>query len=152
MSAEYIRQIAVKKDGVYLTSKSSNDDRPYHEWRCDSLTDIYNAEGQLGLDREIVQMFCEYAAPIGKHSSIMRYLPCLEAANRLAGDHVRRLNMAYEELDPKDRTAYHRGKEFDTPKSAWYRAVSKAEYKRYYTDLAHFAGSKQPVRESGGAR
>ena len=46
----------VKKDGVYLSSHSSNDTAPFHAWRCDSLSDIYAAEGRKGLDREIMAL------------------------------------------------------------------------------------------------
>lgn len=54
MSTELINRITVKKDGVYLSSHSSNDTAPFHAWRCNSLSEIYAAEGQAGLDREIV--------------------------------------------------------------------------------------------------
>lgn len=56
MSTELINRITVKKDGVYLSSHSSNDTAPFHAWRCKSLSEIYAAEGQVGLDREIVCM------------------------------------------------------------------------------------------------
>lgn len=56
MSTELINRITVKKDGVYLSSHSSNDTAPFHSWRCKSLSEIYAAEGQAGLDREIVCM------------------------------------------------------------------------------------------------
>ncbi len=61
MSTELINRITVKKDGVYLSSHSSNDTAPFHAWRCKSLSEIYAAEGQAGLDREIVCMLYEYA-------------------------------------------------------------------------------------------
>lgn len=61
MSTELINRITVKKDGVYLSSHSSNDTAPFHAWRCDSLSDIYAAEGRKGLDREIIRMLYEYA-------------------------------------------------------------------------------------------
>jgi len=54
MSTEFINRITVKKDGVYISSHSSNDTAPFHSWRCKGLSEIYAAEGQKGLDREIV--------------------------------------------------------------------------------------------------
>ena len=60
----------VYKRQVYLTSKSSNDDIPYHTWFCESLSRIYSEEGQQGLDREILRMLCEYATLNGTHPSI----------------------------------------------------------------------------------
>lgn len=56
MSTEFINRITVKKDGVYISSHSSNDTAPFHSWRCKGLSEIYAAEGQKGLDREIVCM------------------------------------------------------------------------------------------------
>ena len=64
MSTELINRITVKKDGVYISSHSSNDTAPFHSWRCKGLSEIYAAEGQKGLDREIVCMLYEYAQPI----------------------------------------------------------------------------------------
>ena len=61
MSTEYIRAVSIRRGQVYLTSKSSNDDVPYHAWHCESLSKVYGEEGQPGLDREILRMLCEYA-------------------------------------------------------------------------------------------
>ena len=55
-----INRITVKKDGVYLSSHSSNDTAPFHSWRCRGLSEVYAAEGQAGLDREIIRMLYEY--------------------------------------------------------------------------------------------
>ena len=56
MSTEYIRAVSIRRGQVYLTSKSSNDDVPYHAWHCESLSKVYGEEGQPGLDREILRM------------------------------------------------------------------------------------------------
>ena len=61
MSTEYIQAVSIRQGRVYLTSKSSNDDVPYHAWYCESLSKVYGEEGQPGLDREILRMLCEYA-------------------------------------------------------------------------------------------
>ena len=37
MSTELINRITVKKDGVYVSSHSSNDTSPYHSWRCKGI-------------------------------------------------------------------------------------------------------------------
>ena len=78
MSTELINRITVKKDGVYLSSHSSNDTAPFHAWRCNSLSEIYAAEGQAGLDREIVCMLYEYAQFRGSHKSLDRYRYAIE--------------------------------------------------------------------------
>ena len=70
MSTEFINRITVKKDGVYISSHSSNDTAPFHSWRCKGLSEIYAAEGQKGLDREIVCMLYEYAQLRGSHKRI----------------------------------------------------------------------------------
>ena len=79
MSTEYIQAVSIRQDQVYLTSKSNNDDLPYHTWHCESLSKVYREEGQLGLDREILRMLCEYAMLKGNHSSITKYRRTLEA-------------------------------------------------------------------------
>ena len=82
MSTEYIREVNIREGKVYLTSKSSNDDIPYHTWFCESLSRIYSEEGQQGLDREILRMLCEYATLNGTHPSITRYRHALKAPQK----------------------------------------------------------------------
>ena len=55
MSTELINRITVKKDGVYLSSHSSNDTAPFHSWRCKSLSEIYAAEGQAGAHHQTAE-------------------------------------------------------------------------------------------------
>lgn len=79
MAIELIKRITVKEDGVHLFSHSNNDTAPYHSWCCQSLSEVYKAEGQAGLDREVVRMFKEYATPISikgdeYHKSIWPYV------------------------------------------------------------------------------
>lgn len=49
MSTELIKSITVKKDGVYLSSHSSNDTAPFHSWYCKSLSEIYRTQNLLSL-------------------------------------------------------------------------------------------------------
>ena len=79
MSTEYIKGIIVSEDGVFLHSKSSNDDLPYRTWRCESLSEVCRAEGRRGLDREIMGMLCEYAQLRGSHYSLSRYAAVLKS-------------------------------------------------------------------------
>lgn len=79
MSTELINRITVKKDGVYISSHSSNDTASFHSWRCEGLSEIYAAEGQKGLDREIVCMLYEYAQLRGSHKSLDRYRYAMES-------------------------------------------------------------------------
>lgn len=82
MSTEYIRAVSIRQGWVYLTSKSSNDDVPYHAWHCESLSKVYGEEGQPGLDREILRMLCEYAVLKGQDPSIKRYRHALAAPEK----------------------------------------------------------------------
>lgn len=73
MGYELINRITIKKDGVYISSHSNNDDEPFTSHRIDTLSKIYAEEGQKGLDREMFRMFFEYAQPRGNHKSVKRY-------------------------------------------------------------------------------
>lgn len=73
MSVEYINRISFKKDGVYLSTKSSNDDRPYHSVRIDTLSQIYLTEGKEKAEVEIAHMFLDYCEARGSHQSVQKY-------------------------------------------------------------------------------
>jgi len=139
LSTEWIRQIAVRTDGVYLHSKSNNDDRPYRTWRCDGLTEVYNREGQLGLDREVVRMLCEYAEIRGHHPSMERYSYCLMARGHFGIDHVARLDAEYDKLTPLDLETHYLPDEQKSAAMKAYLAFSAAEHNRYYAELASIA-------------
>lgn len=54
MSTEYIQAVSIRQGRVYLTSKSSNDDVPYHAWHCESLSKVYGDDTAiLGLKSEL---------------------------------------------------------------------------------------------------
>lgn len=116
MSTELINRITVKKDGVYLSSHSSNDTAPFHAWRCDSLSDIYAAEGRKGLDREIIRMLYEYAELRGQHKSLDRYRYAKDAPETLAiyKQYTDQIDDRYEQLDQADQD------------SVWYKPTEKA--------------------------
>lgn len=105
MSTEYIREVNIREGKVYLTSKSSNDDFPYHAWCCESLSRIYNEEGQQGLDREILRMLCEYATLNGTHPSITRYRNALKAPEKkdICQEIDKALQAAYDLLPSEDQ-------------------------------------------------
>lgn len=105
MSTEYIREVNIREGKVYLTSKSSNDDIPYHTWFCESLSRIYSEEGQQGLDRKILRMLCEYATLNGTHPSITRYRHALKAPQKriICQEINKAIQAAYELLPPEDQ-------------------------------------------------
>ena len=126
MGYELINRIEIKKDGVYLSSHSSNDDIPFHLWRCQTLSDVYAAEGQSGLDREIICMLYEYAQLRGKHKSLARYRYALESptARTIYRHYTDLIDTRYESLDKEDQ------------KRVWYKPTEKArEYLRYEQDM-----------------
>jgi len=136
MGTEWIKSVTVKPDGVYIYSKSNNDDRPYRQWKSDSLTDVYAQEGQRGLDREIVRMLCEYAEIKGNHASVERYRPCLLARGHFSIDHTNKLNAEYEKLTPEDKDTLHLPENRQTAGAKAYKAFKQEENNRYYTELA----------------
>ena len=105
MSTEYIRAVSIRRGQVYLTSKSSNDDVPYHAWYCESLSKVYGKEGQPGLDREILRMLCEYAVLKGHHPSLERYRHALEAPEKekIFQETAQALQAAYDLLQSEDQ-------------------------------------------------
>ena len=111
MSAELINRITVKRDGVYISSHSSNDDSPFRSWRCDSLSEIYGKEGQKGLDREMVDMLLNYCQLRGKHASVERYRRALESnqAKDIQNRFVEQTNDRFKELSEEERRSFWRG-------------------------------------------
>lgn len=122
MSTELINGIAIRKDGVYLSSHSSNDSLPFHFWRCGSLSEIYTAEGQKGLDREILRMLYEYAKLCGSHKSLARYRYALNLpeAHSVYEQYINKINDRYGGLEEADK------------KSIWYKPTEKAKEFRAY--------------------
>lgn len=126
MSTEFINRITVKKDGVYISSHSSNDTAPFHSWRCKGLSEIYAAEGQKGLDREIVCMLYEYAQLRGSHKSLDRYRYAIDSlqAQKIYKKYSDMIDERYESLDEADK------------KTVWYKLTEKAkEYRAYESEM-----------------
>ena len=126
MSTELINRITVKKDGVYISSHSSNDTAPFHSWRCKGLSEIYAAEGQKGLDREIVCMLYEYAQLRGSHKSLDRYRYATDGlqAQKIYKKYSDMIDERYESLDEADK------------KTVWYKLTEKAkEYRAYESEM-----------------
>ena len=126
MSTELINRITVKKDGVYISSHSSNDTAPFHSWRCKGLSEIFAAEGQKGLDREIVCMLYEYAQLRGSHKSLDRYRYAIDSlqAQKIYKKYSDMIDERYESLDEADK------------KTVWYKLTEKAkEYRAYESEM-----------------
>ena len=116
MSRELINRITVKKDGVYLSTHSSNDSAPYYSHRNDRLSDIYAAEGRKGLDREVIRLLYEYAELRGRHKSLDRYRYAKDEPEALAiyKQYTDQIDDRYEQMDQADQD------------SVWYKPTEKA--------------------------
>ena len=139
MSTELINRITVKKDGVYLSSHSSNDTSPYHLWRCKSLSEIYDAEGQKGLDREIIRMLYEYAELRGSHKSLDRYRYAKDApaARAIYQKYIDKIDKCYESLGEADqKTVWYK----PTEKAKEYRAYEREMREKMYSEIAERCG------------
>ncbi|NBH15294.1 hypothetical protein D3Z36_14175 [Lachnospiraceae bacterium] len=126
MSTELINRITVKKDGVYVSSHSSNDTSPYHSWRCKGLSEVYAAEVQKGLDREVVRMLYEYAQLRGSHKSLDRYRYATDSpqAHEIYKRYTDQIDDRYEQMDKADQD------------SVWYKPTEKAkEYRAYEREM-----------------
>ena len=155
MSTEYIKAVYVRHDGVYLHSKSSNDDRPFRIWKCDGLTDVYQNDGQTGLDREMVRMFSEYAAINGDHPSVERYCPCLRDGAALREAFNESIQQEYIKLTSEDIASVWFTEGRQTAGARAYKDFRRNAENDLYTKLAQFAAGlpdKQPPVKYAGAR
>lgn len=80
MSTELINRITIKKDGVYISTHSSNDTSPYHSVKIDMLTEAYMKGGQRELDLKIVDMLFSFCDLRGSHKSIIPYKIAISTA------------------------------------------------------------------------
>jgi hypothetical protein len=132
MGIEYIKKIGVKPDGVYLNTKSNNDSVPFRWVKIDGLTDVFNKEGQKGLDREIVDMLYNYAAIQGDDWSVERYKPCFsEAAKQIRGNFSEWLNEKAAELNPAELDSIRRGQPETDKAKAYVRQSGERETATY---------------------
>ena len=107
MSRELINRISIKKDGVYVSTHSSNDNEPYHSVKIKSLTDIYNQKGQKGLDREIIDMMFDFIELRGSHHSLQKYLYAYNSkyADKLYKEYTDKVNYYYDKLSEEDKNS-----------------------------------------------
>lgn len=72
MSWELVNRISIKKDGVYMSTHSNNDDSNYHSVKIERLSNAYKL-GQRELDKEIIDMYFDFIEFRGNHKSILPY-------------------------------------------------------------------------------
>ena len=105
MGFELINRITVKKDGVYLSTHSSNDSSPYYSHRIGFLSDAYAEGGQKELDKKIFELLNTNAQLRGKHESILRYQEVWDGSEGLEirNDCRDKIEARYLELDSEER-------------------------------------------------
>lgn len=115
MSVELINRITVKKDGVYISSKSSNCSEPYRSNLIPSLSEIYKEKGEKALTKELIQMFMDYCAPRGTHRSIQIFasLPNRLSYKKAYSEMIDKKNAAWDKLSEEDKNT--RWKQEQTP-------------------------------------
>ena len=90
------------------------------------MSKIYAAEGQKGLDREVIRMLYEYAELRGSHKSLERYRYAKDApaAHAIYQRFTDQIDDRYEQMDEADK------------KSVWYKPTEKAkEYRAFERDM-----------------
>lgn len=132
MGIELINRIAIKKDGVYISTHSSNDSSPYRSVKIDFLTDAYNERGQEGLDEEIIKLLYSSAELRGNHQSLKRYYYAMDSAKK--EDIINRyLDIVNDEFHKLNRTlgnALEKEKQFQSSR--------KRIKKEMYSDIAKY--------------
>ena len=139
MSTELINRITVKKDGVYISSHSSNDTAPFHSWRCKGLSEVYAAEGQKVRYRVIVCMLYEYAQLRGSHKSLNRYRYAIDSlqAREIYKKYSNMIDERYESLSDADKeTVWCK----PTEKAKEYRIFESKLHDKMYAELAELCG------------
>ena len=142
MSAMLINRITIKKDGVYLSSKNTNDSIPFRSWRCDGLSEIYKTEGQKGLDREIIRMVYEYGSFRGNHKSLTRYRSIISSpkAHTIYQKYHDQINTVYSKLEQADQDSiWHQ----PTEKAKLFLTREKELMNAMYTEIATLCESQR---------
>ncbi len=135
MSTELINRITVKKDGVYLSSHSSNDTAPFLSRRNGRLSEVYAAEGQKGLDREVVRLLYEYASLRGSHKSLARYRYAVDCpqAHAIYKQYIDQIDDRYEQMSDADKDSIWRN---PTEKAKDYRAFERDMKEKMYSEIS----------------
>ena len=139
MSVELINRITVKKDGVYISSHSSNDSSPYRSWRCEKLSEAYDAEGQKGLDHEVIRMLYENAQLRGSHKSLGRYRHVIgsDSAHAIYREYIDKTDEQYGQMSEADQDSVWFK---PTKKAKEYRAYAQEMREKMYSEIAELCG------------
>lgn len=137
MGYEKINRITKKKDGIYISSKSSNDSMPFRSWKCDFLTEEYDNNGDEGLIKALFSLFTDNCEPYGWHKSIEPFR-CILSDNytpykKAYKDYLNKCDAAWNELTWDDRDT--RWTNPHSPAMQKYLADEKIRKAEYIEDL-----------------
>lgn len=141
MAAEYVNRITVKRNGVYISSRSANDSLPFKSWRSDILSQSYKTKGQEGLDKEIIRMLFECPIVLaGDHKSLSRYRYALKCSrlNHAYGKYIDKLIACFNSLDKSDQESVLRDLRNPTVKAKQYLKQKKKLADELYSFVAEF--------------
>ncbi len=119
---ELVNRITVKKDGVYVSSKDSEEPGPYHSHISEVLTEVYEDGGQRALDQKVFELLNTMKIEMrGNHASVRRYE---EAAKSPEGMEIREAyrvswEACYDQLSEEGK------------KARWFGPVTQ-EVKEFY--------------------
>lgn len=135
MSIELVNRITVKKDGVYVSSHSSNDTASFHSHRIEWLSKVYTKEGQKGLDREIIEKLFDSWELRGSHKSLERYRYAMnsEKGHMLCQKYISATREKFYAMNKEDRNSVWYN---PTEKAAEYNAFELEQKNILYTALA----------------
>ena len=136
MGFELIKKVGIEKDGVYISSHSSNDSYPYQYHRSSLLSDVYREEGQRGLDRTVLSLIYDNAELVPGHSSLQRYLFAIQPGlrqNDVAIKYFDLIEQKYRQLSEEDKNRlYYK----PTPEARSYLQYEKDMMEKMCAELA----------------
>lgn len=103
------------------------------------MSEIYDAEGQKGLDREVIRMLYEYAELRGSHKSLDRYRYATDAptARAIYQKFIDQIDDRYGQMDKTDQdSVWYK----PTEKAKEYRAFEREMRDKMYSEIAERCG------------
>lgn len=125
MATELINRITIKKDGVYVSTHSSNDTSPFHSVKIDMFTKAYLEGGQRALDMKIIDMLFYNCDLRGSHKSIIPYKNAIHTAIN-----NKKFNDLRNEYNAMDDEAFEIANRFGE-----YKNISKEESEKLYQKI-----------------
>lgn len=103
---ELVNRITVKKDGVYVSSRDSEEPEAYRSHYSEMLTRVYEDGGQRALDQKIFEMINEMDIEMrGNHASVRRYEEAAESPEGMEIRDAYRVNWeaCFDRLSEEDK-------------------------------------------------